>query len=162
MELYWETDPLHAGRMTAVTDKNNSTRYLLRRSFSNPIDFKIMNSDARLLGSIKNSREASDRFEMDLNGHGRCTLIRLTGSTHPVYMLRGKNWLVSGNMTSNRYTGYHVFEAIFSMDTLAGGATIRLWTNNTNDNTHCILLASALDQIRTTAIRKTAPLSYSF
>ncbi|WP_155286175.1 hypothetical protein [Lacticaseibacillus zhaodongensis] len=162
MELYWETDPLHAGRMTPVTDKKNSTRYLLRRSFSNPIDFKLMNSDAHLLGSIKNSREASDRFELELNGHDRYTMIRLTGSTHPVYILRGSNWLITGNLSSNRYTAYHVFEAIFSMDMLAGGASLRLWTSNPDNNPYCVLLASALDQIRTATIRKQTPLSYSF
>lgn len=162
MELYWETDGLHSGRMTPVNDENQHVRFLLRRTFSNQIGFKLLNADARLIGSIQAVPETADHYELQV-GHERYrTLIRLAGSNHPLYMVRGSNWLITGNLTNNHYYAYHGLSSVFSTEDLADGASIHLWVAH-QDNAPCaMLITAALDQIRLNTISKQEPLSFSW
>jgi len=162
LELYWETDGLHSGRMTPVNDENQHVRFLLRRTFSNHTGFKLLNADARLIGSIRSVPDEVDHFELQVGDERYRTLIRLAGSSHPLYLVRGSNWIVTGNMQSNHYYAYHGISSVFSTESLADGASIHLWTAH-RDNAPCaLLIVAALDQIRLNTETKQEPLSFSW
>lgn len=155
MELFFETDALHSGRFTSVRDENNRACYILRKKYGTAGSFQLLNTDTHLLGSIKSA--GKNRYELTVNGQGHATLIRMVGETHPLYMLRGSNWLVTGNMAANHFRAYHGFEAIFASDAIASGQTLRLWCAHADCAPASLLTVAVLDQIRTDSI--TQPLT---
>lgn len=159
MELFFETETLHAGRFASVRDENNRGRYVLRQKYGIQGAFQLLNTDNHLLGSVKPVDH--HRYEMNVNG-GHATLIRMVGETHPLYMLRGANWLVTGNLTANHFRAYHGFEAMFASDLIASGATMRLWCATQDAAPASLLTVAVLDQIRRGTIIKQEPLSFSF
>ncbi|WP_127849158.1 hypothetical protein [Lacticaseibacillus hulanensis] len=160
MELFFETETLHAGRFTSVRDGDNRGRFVLRQKYGTHGSFQLLNTDNHILGSVNPAQK--NRYEININGQGRGTLIRMVGETHPLYMLRGANWLVSGNMTANHYRAYRGFEAVFASDTLASGLTMRLWCNTKEAAPASLLTIAVLDQIRQGTIMKQQPLSFSY
>lgn len=162
MDLYWETEGLHNGRMTAVCDKDNRVRFLLRRSLSETLNYKLLNADAKIIGGIKCNQENPDHYEVTLGNQNYGTLIKLAGTNHPLFVMRGTNWLISGNILTNRFYAYHGLAAVFSTEPLSDGASIQLWCMNSDNAAASLLIVSALDQVRLNTLHKQEPLSYSF
>jgi hypothetical protein len=162
VDLFWETEGLHNGRMTAVCDKDNRVRFLLRRSLSETLNYKLLNADAKIIGSISCNQSNPGHLDVTLGNQNYGTLIKLAGSNHPLYVLRGANWLISGTVATNRYSAYHGISAVFSTEPLADGASIQLWCMNSDNAAASLLIVSALDQVRMNTIHKQEPLSYSF
>lgn len=160
MELYFETEPLHAGRFTSVRDERDRGRYVLRKQYGEHGAFQLLNTDNRLLGSIKPGTR--NRYELSVNGQGRATLIRMAGELHPFYVLRGAGWLISGNLTSNHYRAYRGFDAIFATDVLVQGTTMHVWCVRDDAAPASLLIIAVLDQIRQGTLLKQEPISFSF
>lgn len=162
MELYWETSGLHSGHMTPVTDDNQRVRFLIRRNLTDAFNYHLMNADAKLIGAITNSPDSPAHFNVVLSGQTYGTMTRLAGNSHPVYVMRGSNWLLMGNAQTNHYYAYRGLGTVFSTEGLADGETIHLWVNHDDDAPAAVLTVCVLDQLRRNRDAKSQPLSYSW